>query len=328
MSPHTPPPRVSALAALALALVTALLSPEARAGDGPWTLGERDQNVYIGFDYYRYAAFNDGKGNVLDLSSGLTASGLTGVYTLGLAPGFEAELKVPVESVRVNRPDEDAACANPPRKDWCTPTVGVGDVAASLKARLVEERYVSPVTISVSLDIRSGEAYAGRRGRLTTLGDGQTDVGGGLSVGRTDLLGQGWYRVAATSHYFYRFPNGEYDGTKVPADEITYSLTSTFAPWSRFGLGPVVYGFERLGGVDFADRDPALQDAWASLDAAQLQVGGELGIYARSGGPTLSFAVLRTLAARNNPSDTLVVSMGVGWFAPGKSADLLDSIDG
>lgn len=322
------------IAGLGLSLGLAAAPAPALAGDGPWTLGEGDQNIYLGLDYFRYRSFNSsfstGSGmehREADLSSGITASGLTGVWTVGLARGFEAELKLPVESVRVNRPEEDASCQQPPRKDFCEPTTGLGDVGITLKARLVEERYVSPVSLAASLSVRTGEAYAGKRGRLTTLGDGQTDLGAGLSVGRTDVMAKGWYRVAATSHYYYRFPNNEVAGTKVPADEITYSFTSTFAPVSRFGIGPVLYGFERLGGVDFRDRDVSSQDAWASLDAAQLQVGGELGVYAAEGGPSVAFALLHTVHARNNPSDTLVLSMGIGWYLPGRSAALLEEIE-
>ncbi len=306
------------------------LSPVALAGDGPWTLGEGDQNIYAGVDYFRYASFLDGDGDEQHLSTGVTATGLTGVYTLGLANNFEVEIKVPLESVRVNRPEEDSSCANPPRKGFCETTTGVGDIALALKGNLVSERYVSPVSVSGSIGLRSGEAYAGKRGRLTTLGDGQTDLGAGLSVGRTDILGKGWYRAAMTGWYYYRFANGEVSSNgstvKVPSDDITFSLTSTFAPWSRFGVGPVVYGFQRMGGVSFSEADLSTMDGFASLRASQIQAGGELGVYSRAGGPTVSFAVLRTIYARNNPSDTLVVSMGLGWYVPGRSADLLEEI--
>ena len=296
----------------------------ARAGDGPWTLGERDRNVYLGVDYFRYANYRDGDGDSVPLSSGLTAAGVTVVATLGLAPGFEAELKVPYESVRVNRSEDDSICQSPPRKQWCAPSEGIGDVALQLKARIIEERFVNPVSASVFLGVRTGEAYSSERGRLTTLGDGQTDLGGGATVGKAGSLGQGWYRTAVTGAYWYRFANFELKGSKVPADEVSFSITSTLAPWNRFGLGPVLYGFQRLDGVDMSELDPSHQDGWASLKAGQIQVGGELGVYARRGGPTVTFAVLNTIYARNNPADTLVVSMGIGWFTPGRSADLLD----
>lgn len=304
--------------------LSVVVGAPARAGDGPWTLGEGDRNVYVGVDYFRYATFRDGDGDVSPLSSGLTAAGVTMVGTLGLAPGFEAELKVPYESVRVNRAEDDAICQNVPRKQWCAPSGGIGDVALQVKGRVLEERFVNPVSASFFLGVRTGEAYANKRGRLTTLGDGQTDLGAGASVGKSGRLGKGWYRTAATGAYWYRFANVELDGRKVPADELSFSLTSTLSPWNRFGFGPALYGFQRLDGVDMGQVDLSHQDSWASLDAGQIQVGGELGVYSRRGGPTVTFAVLNTIYARNNPADTLVVSMGIGWFTPGRSAELLD----
>ena len=53
-------------------------------------------------------------------------------------------------------------------------------------------------------------------------------------------------------------------------------------------------------------RDPALDGA--AVEAAWR------ALY--TGGPTVTFAALRSVYARNNPSDTMVFSAGVGWCRP------------
>lgn len=299
-----------------------LLVGAALAGDGPWTLGPREHNVFVGADYYRYSKLDPGEGEARDLPSPLTAAGLTLDWTLGLREGVEAEIKIPYESVRADN-EESSGCTSGPA-GWCSPTAGLGDVGANVKVRLVNELYGSPVSVAANAGFRSGEAYAKTRGRLTTLGDGQTDVGGGLSVGRTDVLGPGWYRVSAAGGYWYRFSNSELEGEKVPADEVAGSVSLLIAPHPSFALGPAAHGFWRLGGQDIDEvgaDDFAWPDLSASLAAAQVQVGLKLGLFAQKGGPTFSLTVLRTAYAKNNPADTLVLSAGLGWFFKGRTPD-------
>lgn len=285
-----------------LAVATAL------AGDGPWTLGPREDNLFLGVDYYQYSLFEGGSGGELQVPSALTATALTGVWTTGLRHGVEAELKIPFERVRAQDPEGCEAIA--PVQGWCRTSAGIGDLGAQLKVRLLDELYGPPFTVSASAGLRSGEAYADRRGRLTTLGDGQTDVGGGLSLGRTDVLGRGWYRVGLDAWYWYRFP---VEGALLK-DEVTASFAGMLSVWPSFAVGPAVHGFWRLGGVDVAASDPSSPDRWATLAARQVQAGAKIGVYAVPGGPTFSLTLLRTVAARNNPTDTVVVSAGLGWF--------------
>ena len=285
------------------------------AGSGPWTLSPGEHNVYVGADYFRYQRFN-GVSPGIELSSGLTAAGLTGVWTTGLAYGLEAEFKLAFESVRVN---DARTCLQGTPSDFCEPTAGIGDLAARVKWRAVDEAYGAPLSVALHLSARSGEAYAGRRGRLTTLGDGQTDAGAGASVGRTDTLGKGWYMASVDATYWYRFPNVVEAGRKVPTDEISADADVLVSLHPRFGIGPSVSFFTRTGGVDFvpATTDFFDPDLFNRLDASQLKVGGKLGIYSVDNGPTVSVAALWTVAARNNPSDTFALSVGVGqWLQP------------
>lgn len=302
-----------------LSTLLLLLSAPAQAGDGPWTLNPGDLSVYGGVNYFRYGRFigatpdNDG-----GLGAGITAVGAVGVATAGLADGLELEAVVPYERVRVNNPASGPCTSDNAPPGFCRTTAGVGDLSVTLKGRLINELYTSPVTVSAAAGLRSGEFYADQRNRLTTLGDGQTDLGAGLSVGRTDLMlgGRGWYRVGAWGWYWLRFPNGRDDqDRRVPGDEISYTAEATFSLHPRFGFGPAVQGFHRLWGEELGSSSFQDIDVWSKLKAEQIQVGGKVGIYTEAG-PTISIAALRTVYARNNPADTLVLSIGVGFYRP------------
>lgn len=299
-----------------LVLLTLLSSP-AEAGGGPWTLNPGEHNVYVGLDYFRYRSFSRSGGSKDELDTGLTAAGVTGVWTIGMARDIEVELKLPFESVRANDPSVPG-CREERPEDWCEPTANIGDLAASVKWRVVDELYESPVSVSVSAGFRSGEAYANRRGRLTTLGDGQTDLGAGLAVGKTGRIGRGWYTSAVEAWYFYRFANNHLGGRKVPADEFAFSAEGLWAFHPRVAVGPAFFGFTRTGGVGLADIDYMSPDGWSSLMASQFKLGGKAAIFSTEGGPTVVLSALMTVHARNNPSDTLALGFGVGWFVPRK----------
>lgn len=289
-----------------------LCSSIAHAGDGPWTLAPGDDSLYLGVAWFQYGTFDAGGGSAQTLSEGVSAFNAHAVWTTGLADGLELELVLPWETARVNDPTM-AICAD--AGDFCKTTSGLGDVSAALKLRLVDELYGSPVTIAAAAGARTGEAYADERDRLTTLGDGTTDFGAGLSLGRTDVLGaRGWYRAGVWGWYWRRMPNTHFEEAKVPADDLSFTAEATVSPHPRFGVGPALQGFQRLGGVDLNEARPA-SDPWGALAAAQIQAGGKLGVYSE-GGVSLSVGVLRTVYARNNPTDTVVVTAGLGWYWP------------
>lgn len=299
-------------------LLWMLLVAPASAGGGPWTLQPREHNVYVGLDYFRYSAFRGRDASEpRTLASGLTAAGVTGVWTLGLASDVEAELKVPFESVRVNDPRTPDCRSDDKPEDWCTTTAGLGDVAGAVKWRIIDELYRSPVSVSLSGAFRSGEAYAGKRGRLTTLGDGQTDVGVGMAVGRTSGVGQGWYTASAEVWYFARFSNGrDAAGAPTPSDEVAFGAEGMWAFHPRVAVGPAFFGFTRTGGADFEDLDFQDINGLTSLHGTQLKAGAKAAFFSVEGGPTLVVTAAWTFYARNNPSDTLSVGFGMGWFLP------------
>ncbi|RME21557.1 MAG: hypothetical protein D6798_17810, partial [Deltaproteobacteria bacterium] len=132
--------------------------------------------------------------------------------------------------------------------------------------------------------------------------------------GRTDGVGRrGWYRAGLTGWYWYRFPNAvDVDGKK-PGDEISGAAELSLSPGRPWAVGPAMYGFIRPRGVDIGEADFSSLDGFSSLRASQLKVGGKLAIFGVRG-RTVSITLLRTVYARNNPSDTLALSVGMGWF--------------
>jgi hypothetical protein len=100
----------------------------------------------------------------------------------------------------------------------------------------------------------------------------------------------------------------------IPADEVSWAANALVSPSSSLGIGATVSGQHRLGGqtlgaVTVDDPD----DQWAALQAQQIKVGGRIMLYSTAHRPALSLAVLRAVWARNNPIDTTLVELGVGW---------------
>lgn len=297
--------------AVAAALALGVTASVAQAGEGPWTLQQGEHNLYFGLQSFRYGDYDAGTSSA-ELDTEVIATGLVGVWSYGLAEGLELELQLPYESARVGNPRAEA-CTSAPRRKWCAPNAGLGDAAILVKTRLVDEVYAAPLSVSAVWGVRTGEAYSQTRGRLTNLGDGQTDLGGTLTAGRTDVLGSGWYRVAASVGYWYHLPHVAVPD-KVPADELRFDLNASVAIVPSVSIGPAVYGFHRLGGVDIAQADLSSINGFSSLDAMQVQAGGKLSLHPPGALGTVTVGVLRTVAARNNPTDTLALCFGVGFF--------------
>ena len=303
-----------------LPLLALVVGAPALAGEGPWTLQPGEHNLYFGLQTFRYGEYDAGTADA-SLDTDVVATGAVAVWTYGLSEGLEMELQVPYESARVGDP-RSVACTDAPRRSWCAPTSGLGDVAVLVKTRFVDEVYAAPFTVSGVWGARTGEAYSSTRGRLTNLGDGQTDLGGTLTLGRTDVLGKGWYRVAGSAGYWWRLPHTTVP-SKIPADELRFDFNAAVAIVPAVSIGPAVYGFTRLGGVDLPAADLTHINGFSSLNASQVQVGGKLGLHPPGSLGTVTLGVLRTVAARNNPTDTLAVSFGIGFFLqPGQSSTM------
>lgn len=291
------------------------------AGDGPWTLDAGASNLYLGLSQYRYQTVKVGGGGTADLDGGLSSVSATGVATVGLMPHAELEAIVPVTRVRHLHPDGEL-CTGPNRPaDWCDVTTSLANVQFAVKGRLLDEAALRPFSLAVVGLVRSGEAYSEKRGRLTALGEGQTDIGAQVSIGRmASAMGAGWYRASLNVGYWYRLPLDTEQG-KVPADDIVASSSMVVSPTRVLGIGPVADFFYRLGGEDLgAELDLTDPNGFAAVASSQVKVGAQAALFAERG-LTLTATVVTTVYAKNNPSDTMGIAIGVGWYRPPRTEE-------
>lgn len=297
---------IASLGVLLLAASTAL------AGGGPWTLPTGSRNLYVGTTQTRFSNITSGDDSI-DVGT-VQATTLQAIGTIGLLEGIEAELAVPWTRANHLEPALDICQSTQRPSDFCQSSASLAPLQFTLKGRLLDEGALRPVTLSTAVSLRAGNTTAQYRDRLTATGDGQTDVGLRASVGRTGgFRTNGWYRLAASAAYWYRTPLAVNDGQKVPADQVEFALGGVIAPTRRIGLGPLLTGFHRLGGIDLSETRPDDPNAFPALAASQIKAGGELAITGDQD-ITVSISALSAVWARNNPSDTRVISVGLGWY--------------
>jgi len=282
------------------------------AGSGPWTISEGDTSVYAGVEAQRFErlALSTGmqSNDVLDVDDGLETSGTTVVVTHGVREDIELEVGLGWQRVQANRPD-GALCASL-GPTTCRTTKGLSPMTVGAKWQLVDELVGAPLSLSMGGQLRMGQWTARTRDRTTNLGEGTTDFGPTLAIGRSGGLGQGFWSAHVDGSWMYRQSNVVDASPPVPGSEIqvdTEVLGGTRAWWS---LGPTVSYWERPGGIDIEDllASPELAtdiDRFARLRARSVRVGGKL-LVRSSERTTFVVAGWATTAAVNNP-----VVMGV-----------------
>jgi hypothetical protein len=298
------------LSTLLLALTTA-----ATAGSGPWVIGTGQSSLYMGAETQRLTQLALSTGSyatedVVDVGSGLSTIGAQAIVTYGLLPRLEIEGLLPVYRVRANRTDAELCDAL--GLDACKATSGVGVMRIRAKGMVLDELYGPPFSLAIGPELRLGELTAPERARLTNLGEGTTDVGAFVSIGRTGLLGgSGAWSAFAEGGWRYRFPNTELEpDLPVPGSEFFSDIEAFFGPNLTWAVGPSVTAYIRPDGVDFEEVDMADQDRFSALRVLAIQAGGK--VLVRSGSRvTLSAGALRTVYAENNPSDVLSISVGL-----------------
>ncbi|MFK7930686.1 MAG: hypothetical protein AB8H79_21045 [Myxococcota bacterium] len=293
-------------------MIFVLFAAFAGAGTGPWTLDAGEHNAYVGVDYGQFQTIGRPGQDAAKLQTGLNAAQVTGVWTAGIIDGVDMELVVPLKRAWATD-DRTSFCVQSRPDDWCEPTQGVGNVGLHFRGRLLSEDNFRPITLSARLGLRTGAAYAGQRGRLTTLGDGQTDLGAGLSIGRTGTAGKAWYRVSMAADYWLRFRLATTDGRRVPGDELAAGVDALGSPVPWLGMGVSAAGFHRLWGVGLGDVRLGDRDAWVSLAASHVRVGPKVAFYTKNHWTFFS-TVQFTAAAKNAPSDMIWGTVGVGRF--------------
>ena len=312
-------PAAAAGPLMALALSCGLAAPgAAHAGSGPWVQGPGALSVYAGGEYQRIneLAGREGLGDpsVIAVDDGIETTGLKLIASYGLVERVELELDLPWSHAQANRPGPVCASLGP---KTCAPTQGIGVVAARVKGLLLDELYGSPVSLSVAGVARFGQTTARTRDRVTNLGEGTQDLGGGLALGRSGGLREGFWSGYVDATGLYRFSNVADASPGVPAWE--YSVNAEFLAGTRawWSLGPSVSFWHRPEGIDVEDllSDATLAtdvDRFARLRARSTRVGGKLLLRADSR-TTLALGAATTVAAVNNPR-VFTLSAGVAVY--------------
>lgn len=269
------------------------------AGDDPWIAPPQTTNVYVASVGERFANF---------VGTDLTPKAVQSpIYNVGgkvyVRHGLGSNMDFSIDA-----PFSRAWASGGTSSGLYQPTMGVGLLQAELRRRWLGQD--APLSASTRLAVRSGVLHQSPRGRLTNLGEGTTDVGVGVGVGRLSIAGRSFVTLDAGATYWYRSALED----DVPADEVTWSSNLTFSTSSKFGFGFASSGLHRLGGQDLGAVSVVDADnQWAALNAQQIKVGGRLSLYSSERFPSMSLSVLRAVWARNNPIDTTVVEIGMGW---------------
>ncbi|MEZ4234764.1 MAG: hypothetical protein R3F59_01085 [Myxococcota bacterium] len=294
----------------------ALAAAAAWAGSGPWVVGEGQGSVYLGGEAQRLtrlAITVDGDRQVIDVGEGLSALGIKAIGSVGLTPHVELEATLPFWRVQANRPDDELCGAL--GLGACRTTTSVGVLALRGKGLLLDEVYGAPLSFALGAEVRSGDLTSGTRERITNVGEGGLDTGLFASVGRSGALGGGSYAGYVEVLGRYRFPlTRAYPDNRgngiAPGSELQGTADLLLGPGRRFSVGPIVGALWRPWGLDWGELDLGDRDRLGALRVLNAQVGAT-AVVRGPGDLAASLTVLRTVAAVNNPTDTLSISAGV-----------------
>ncbi|MFT4976952.1 MAG: hypothetical protein ACI8S6_002857 [Myxococcota bacterium] len=302
-------------------LLCGVTSSTALAGSGPWVVGAGSTSLFAAVEAQRLTMLStqtpDGPVDV-EVGEGLSAQGFKLIGTYGIQSRAEVELAVPWFRVYANRPDAELCGAL--GLGACRTTQGIGLVQAKLKGLLLDELFGSPVSLSTALNARYGAFTADDRERITNIGEGTFDLGPSIAVGRSSAIPSGGdWSAYAEAGWLYRFANTDSFpdlDTPVPGSEFFGEIKALVSPGEgRIGLGPSVSGLWRPWGLEWHELEAAGGladvDRFGALKIYNVRVGGELLLRGRSG-MSLTTGALRTVAARNNPSDVFIFSIGLG----------------
>lgn len=287
------------------------------AGSGPWVLSEGDLGVYLGTGYERIGHLANSKGSFSDevapVDNGLEKLGFQGIVSYGIHNRIDLELDVPWAYNAANR--QDGALCTSVGLGACDTTSGVGVITGKAKALLMDELTGAPLSISLAGELRYGGLTNDTRQRLTNLGEGTTDIGPQVAIGRGGGLGRGYWNGYLQAGWRYRFPNTQVDDTPIPGSEVTADLEvlAGTARWWSFGVTSDLLW--RPQGRDVETTDFGDPDRFGALRVFNLRAGGKL-ILRSSERVSFVLAGLGTLYAVNNPSDAMLITAGLGIQFP------------
>jgi hypothetical protein len=295
-----------------------LLATVASAGSGPWVLSEGDTAVYLGSSYERIGHLSNSKGSFSDevaqVDDGLEKFGVQGIIGYGIHNRFDLELDIPWSYNAANR--TDGALCTSIGLSACETTEGIGVITGRAKALLLDELTGAPLSISLAAELRYGGLTNATRQRLTNLGEGTTDIGPQLMVGRGGGLGNGYWNGYFQTGWRYRFPNTNVDSAPIPGSEITADLEVLGGAASWWSLGMASEMLWRPEGRDIETTDFADPDRFGALRVFSLRAGGKL-ILRSSQRVSFVMSAMGTVYSENNPSDAFLLSAGLGFQLPG-----------
>lgn len=294
-----------------------LLSLPALAGSGPWTVSSGDLSAYLGSSYEHFSKLATSTGKygegVIDVDEGVGKTSGQLILDYGLRDRIDVQLSLPYTHAEATR--EDGALCGAIGLDGCKKTDGVGVVSVSGKALLLDELAGSPISLSVAPDLRFGQLSASKRARVTNLGEGTTDLGLTLAIGRAGAIGPAIFSGYVSGGARYRFPN--VDGKPGAEGYADAELLVGGAAWS---IGPSFTMLSRPEGYDVEDIDFADVDRFSRLSILNVRGGGKL-IVRSDERVSFVLAGFGTIYAVNNPSDTVYVTAGVSVQTPLKAKE-------
>ena len=295
-----------------------LLSP-ALAGSGPWTLSEGTSSVYVGIYNERLERLAGAEGaratSVVDVDDGIETTGFSTVFSHGVRDDVELELDVGWTRVAANR--RGGAVCSSLGPTTCRTTTGLAPLRLQAKWQVLDEFRNAPFTLSLGAAARFSQWTSATRDRITNLGEGTTDYGPTLAVGRSGPLGQGYWSANLDGQWLYRQPNVVDADPPVPGSEtsVDFALFAGTRAW--WSIGPTVSYWERPRGIDLDEllSSPELasdMDRFARLRARTVRVGGKL-LVRSSEQTTLVVGAWATPVAVNNPM-VMGLSAGASFY--------------
>ncbi len=285
------------------------------ASEGPWTTAPGRSNVYIGLGYETFSEFCSGAclvggtdQNSNELPTAVNKTYVNVFWRYGLSPKWDIALDAPVAIVWT---DEDLA------GDAFATTKAPGIIQARARYQFVKQGEV-PVSAALRFGARAGVLHFESRNRLTNVGEGSTDIGAQVSVGRSGLTRVGGLIWSVDAGYWMRgYPGrseiSDYNGQRVPRNELAASSTVMLQPTGPVGFILAADGFYRTGGRAFSEPEWDTGSQWAELNAAQVKAGGRVMIFPTAYTPNMSVGFMYSIWAKNNPSNDWVVDLGVGF---------------
>lgn len=290
----------------------------ASAGTGPWVPGTGIGNVYIGLEgdqFNNLTTPTDAGRETLPVGEGISTITGSATLTYGISPRLEAELRIPYSASHANR--EDAAECLALGLEACDTTHTVGVIEANVKGLLFDEVAGAPLSIAFGGIVRYGGLAAPFRARLTNAGEGTTDLGGKVALGRSGSLGGsgGYWSTSLDLSYLHRIPNTQtfplqMGARRVPGDDVGGIFEAFFSPRGLVALGPAVAAQHRLSGLSFNEIEFSDPDRLGALRTT-LVSGGLKALVRDNRNNVFVVSLWRTLYGVNNPSDQTIVSVGI-----------------